>query len=184
MRAAVPTGTVDLFTTTAPGASTERISSTTASTALRSATPPTPIGVGTHRNTTSAGPSRSARSANAAAAPTTNDSLPAAMPGLDQLGQPVLADPDLAATQPLDLPRSRSAQLTRWPKRREAGARRQADIARPDHRDPTCEHQKPLPFDCRRPRSHVVMEGVHAGDRLRAPDCSKGARPSCMLALP
>src|SRR3712207_7309623 len=46
--------TVDLFTSTQSGASTARTSRTTDSTAVRSATPPAPIGVGTHRNTTSA----------------------------------------------------------------------------------------------------------------------------------
>ena len=76
VRAAVPTGTVDLFTTTVPGASSSRVSSITASTARRSATPPTPIGVGRHRNTTSAS-SPSVCSATADDAPTTNDSRPA-----------------------------------------------------------------------------------------------------------
>ena len=113
MRAAVPTGTVDLFTTTAPGASTERISSTTASTAERSATPPTPIGVGTHRNTTSAGPSRSASSANAAAAPTTNDSLPAAIPASTSSASPSSRIPISPRRSRSTFPRSRSAQLTR-----------------------------------------------------------------------
>ena len=107
VRAAVPTGTVDLLTTTLPGGSSGRISSTTASTTDRSATPPTPIGVGTHRNTTS-------RPSTAAAAPTTNDSRPAAMPS-DQLGQPGSRIPISPAQSRSTFAASTSAQTTRWP---------------------------------------------------------------------
>ena len=76
VRSAVPTGTVDLFTTTVPGASDDPISSITDSTARRSATPPAPIGVGTHRNTTS-GERPSSKDSNAAALPTTKLNRPA-----------------------------------------------------------------------------------------------------------
>jgi hypothetical protein len=49
----VPTGTVDLNATTAPGRKTSQCSATTASTARRSADPSASLGVGTHTNTTS-----------------------------------------------------------------------------------------------------------------------------------
>ena len=70
---ALPTGTVDLLTTTASYGRTGPTSRAAASMYVRSADPSSPCGVGTHRNAIS-------QSAAATAAPSTNDSRPSAMP--------------------------------------------------------------------------------------------------------
>ena len=94
----MPTGTVDLFTTTQPGQQVLADSSTTASTADRSAIPPTPIGVGTHRNTTSGPPpSVMPRRADHERQPAGGEALG------DQVGEAGLEDVHLARAQPLDL---------------------------------------------------------------------------------
>ena len=115
VRCAVPTGTVDLFTSTAPAGSIGRSSSTTASTADRSAMPPTPIGVGTHRNTTCTGRDSAASSASAAPAPTTKLSRPAARPSATSSASPASWMPISPARRLSILRGSRSAHTTRCP---------------------------------------------------------------------
>ena len=80
-RVAVPTGTVDLLTTTAPGTRSGAISSAACSTARRSADPSSACGVGTHRKTKAA-----PRTASAAEA--TNRSDPASTPWRTSVASP------------------------------------------------------------------------------------------------
>ena len=143
MRAAVPTGTVDLFTTTAPGASTERISSTTASTA-RQVGHAAHAHRGGHAQEHDLGGAVALGELGQRRRGTDHERQPARRDtGLDQLGQPVLADPDLAPPQPLHLPGVEVGAAHPVAQRRQAGTRRETDVARSDHRDPTCEHQSP-----------------------------------------
>ena len=76
-----PTGTVDLFTTTAPGCNKPARLLAAAWTNDKSALPSTPCGVGTQRNTTSAELAASVRSV-------VNRKLPFLMPASTNAGRP------------------------------------------------------------------------------------------------
>src|SRR6266542_4332694 len=109
-RAVVPTGTVDLLITTAPGRRTGAISRTTSSTIDRSAAPSSCGGVGTQRNTYSA-----VRAA--VAAPTTNVSRRAASPSATSAGRPSSSTGTSPLLSRATFSRSTSPHTTSWPSR-------------------------------------------------------------------
>ena len=110
IRSPVPTGTVDLVTTTVPGLMTLASSRTASNTKVRSAWPsPRRAGVPTAMNTASA-------SSTAGGKIGREGQPPALGIGLDQRLEPRLPDRHHAGVQPVDLAASLSTQQTRWPK--------------------------------------------------------------------
>ena len=109
-RSTVPTGTVDLFTTTAPARRCGLISAAAASMNERSAEPSSPCGVGTHRNTKS-------HSTTAFAAEASNCSRPASRPSARSWSRPgsrIGTSPAMSFSRRFG---SRSAKITSCPRR-------------------------------------------------------------------
>ena len=143
---AVPTGTVDLVTTTLWPFMLRPISLATPSTCCRSAEPSSPGGVPTAMNTT-----RAARTADAQVGGEREAAL-LLVPAHHRL-EPGLVDRDLVLLQPRDLLRVLVHADDVVAGLRQAGAGHQADVAASDHRHVHVSPLSALRCECRPPAS-------------------------------